>query len=84
MTEPRPLQQLVAAGLTPKQNLFLRAIDVSVANRMKTAARARAIPLGEYVMRLSDLHERTRSLADSGNKDLARLLEELGLQSVRV
>ncbi len=65
-------------------NLFIRGIDRSVADRLKTAARARGVTLGDFIAGLFRLHEAVRERADSGDEALAQLLKQFGLESVRV
>jgi hypothetical protein len=66
----------------PPVTLFIRGVDGEVAKRVKLAARARGITLGEYLGRLIDLHDRMRSRADDGDRGLQAELEALRLQSV--
>lgn len=68
--------------------LNVRGIDDAAAQRIKRAAAARGMTIGEYLARLVDLHDAIRARADHGGDDqadpaLAAELESLGLQTVR-
>jgi hypothetical protein len=61
----------------------IRGMDADAARRIKAAAGARGLTLGDYLARLVTLHEQMRILADAGHEHLQPLLEKLGLQTVR-
>lgn len=63
--------------------LNIRNIDEAAVARIKRAAAARDMTLGQYLAALSLLHDAARARADAGDDGLGAELEALGLQSVR-
>lgn len=67
----------------PEATLNVRGINAQAAARIKAAAAARSLTIGEYLAKLVTLHDHMRHLADSGKHDqLAAELGALGLQTV--
>lgn len=62
--------------------LNVRGIDRDAANRIKRAAAARDMTIGELLARLIALHDVARARADSGDDALMAELVALGLQTV--
>lgn len=67
--------------------LNVRNIDDQAAERIKRAAHARGMTVGQYLAKLIDLHDAMRALADTPTSDgrwrqVAVELEGLGLQTV--
>lgn len=62
--------------------LNIRNIDEGAAERIGRAARVRGITLGQYLARLVDLHDASRSRADAGDAGLQAELEARGLQTI--
>jgi hypothetical protein len=80
----RPPREPAADTTEEATTLNVRGIDANAAERIKRAAAARSMTIGQYLARLVDLHDAMRALADSGEHDQARTeLETRGLQTVR-
>lgn len=62
--------------------LNVRGIDRDAANRIKRAAAARDMTIGELLARLIALHDVARARADAGDDALMAELIALGLQTV--
>lgn len=62
--------------------LNVRGIDRDAANRIKRAAAARDMTIGELLARLIALHDVARARADAGDDALMVELMALGLQTV--
>ena len=63
--------------------LNIRGIETDAAARIKRAAQARGMTIGEYLARLVDLHDAVRARADAGDDGLQAELMSLGLQTTR-
>ena len=71
-----------------KRTLFIRNIEDTAVDRIKRAAGARQLTMAEYIEKLVDLHDATRTLAEFQIKNsddgvsLPDLLASLGLQTI--
>jgi len=63
--------------------LNVRGIEDEAAERIKRAAAARGITIGEFLARLVDFWEVARAQADGGEFELGSELESRGLQTIR-
>lgn len=63
-------------------NINIREIDDQAGARIKAAAGARGMTIGEYVAALVKLHDATRARADAGDEGADTDLKVLGLQTV--
>jgi hypothetical protein len=61
--------------------LNVRSLSPATAQRIKTAAAARSLTLGQYLGRLVELHDAIRRLAPADPK-IAQVLKGLGLETV--
>ncbi|MPZ14003.1 MAG: hypothetical protein GEU73_06200 [Chloroflexi bacterium] len=61
----------------------IRVIEDGAAERIKLAAEARGITLGEFMARLIALHEAMRARADAGDDGLQEEMKALGLETVQ-
>lgn len=68
--------------MTDLTTLNVRGIDRDAANRIKRAAAARDMTIGELLARLITLHDVARARADAGDDALMAELLALGLQTV--
>lgn len=62
--------------------LNIRAIDDDAAARVKRAAEIRGLTIGQYVAKLTTLHDAARQLADNGDDALQTELTAIGLQTI--
>lgn len=62
--------------------LNVRNIDETAVKRIKLAAAARGMTVGDYLVRVSELHDVIRARADAGDDGLQAELESRGLQTV--
>jgi hypothetical protein len=65
----------------PRVNI--RGFDKPMITRIKRAATLRDLTMAAYIGRLVEFHDAARALADQGNEELARLLVDYGLETVR-
>lgn len=68
--------------MTDLTTLNVRGIDRDAASRIKRAAAARDMTIGDLLARLIALHDVTRARADAGDDALMAELLALGLQTV--
>jgi hypothetical protein len=66
------------------EDLMLRRVPRETAMRFRGSAGGRGLTHAQYLAALVELHGRVRQLADGGNGELAKQLDELGLTSVTV
>ena len=66
------------------EDLMLRRVPRETAMRFRGSAGGRGLTHAQYLAALVELHGRVRGLADAGNAELEKLLDELGLASVTV
>jgi hypothetical protein len=67
----------------PTTTLNVRGIDAEAAERIKRSAQTRGLTVGAYLARLIELHHTTCMWADQGDETCGKVLEELGLETVR-
>lgn len=68
--------------MTDLTTLNVRGIDREAVSRIKRAAAARDMTIGELLARLITLHDVARARADAGDDALMAELLALGLQTV--
>jgi hypothetical protein len=66
------------------EDIMLRRVPREVAMRFRGSAGGRGFTHAQYLTALVDLHRRARELADGGDEELRKALDELGLASVTV
>lgn len=66
------------------EDLMLRRVPRETAMRFRGSAGGRGLTHAQYLAALVELHGRVRGLADGGDAELAKLLDELSLASVTV
>jgi hypothetical protein len=66
------------------EDIMLRRVPREVAMRFRGSAGGRGLTHAQYLTALVDLHRRARELADGGDEELRKALDELGLASVTV
>jgi hypothetical protein len=66
------------------EDIMLRRVPREVAMRFRGSAGGRGLTHAQYLTALVDLHRRARALADAGDQEVRKALDELGLASVTV
>lgn len=66
------------------EDIMLRRVPSGVAHRFRGAAGARGFTHAQYLSALVALHEAMRHRADSGDAEVAAILEQLGLSTVSI
>jgi hypothetical protein len=72
------------AGGKEHEDIMLRRVPREVAMRFRGSAGGRGMTHAQYLSALVDLHLRARELADHGDHEVRKALDELGLASVTV
>lgn len=80
--EDRP-RMVSVGGKSRMAVINIRECSVETREKFKVRAHLRNLNLAEYLAKLISMHDRFRVLADNGNKQIAKELRELGLQSLR-
>jgi hypothetical protein len=66
------------------EDIMLRRVPRESAMRFRGSAGGRGMTHAQYLTALVDLHRKARELADAGDEELRKALDELGLASVTV
>ena len=66
------------------EDIMLRRVPRSIAHRFRGAAGARGMTHAQYLAALVNLHEIARQRVDSGDGELAAILDDLGLRTVSI
>ena len=66
------------------EDIMLRRVPAAVAYRFRGAAGARGFTHAQYLSALVALHEEMRKRADTGNAEVAAVLDQLGLGTVSI
>lgn len=66
------------------EDIMLRRVPREIAMRFRGSAGGRGITHAQYLAALVDLHRRARELADGGDEEIRKALDDLGLASVTV
>jgi hypothetical protein len=66
------------------EDIMLRRVPREVAMRYRAAAGGRGMTHAQYLTALVELHAAVRALADAGDEQARKSLDELGLQTVAV
>ena len=74
--------QVTEDTVIPTTTLNVRGIDAEAAARIKRAAAARGVTIGEYLASLVALHDDMRLLAEKGDRQVAIALKARGLGTV--
>lgn len=69
-------------GAKEHEDIMLRRVPRETAMHFRAAAGGRSLTHAQYLAALVELHRLMRARADSGDGELKRALEELGLGSV--
>jgi hypothetical protein len=72
------------AGEREDEDIMLRRVPRTVAQRFRASAGGRAMTHAQYLAALVQLHEAMRRRADGGDAELAAELDRLGLGTVTV
>jgi hypothetical protein len=72
------------AGGKDHEDIMLRRVPREVAMRFRGSAGGRGMTHAQYLSALVDLHLRARELADGGDDEVRKALDEIGLASVTV
>lgn len=72
------------AGGKEHEDIMLRRVPRDVAMRFRGSAGGRGMTHAQYLSALVELHRRARELADGGDGEVGKALDELGLASVTV